>query len=222
MMAEGGAPMNGPPPSYEESLYPSLFNQQTAHSRREENINGTPVSSSDQLAVVIKACDFAARRHRTQRRKDLLQTPYINHPIGVAHILTSEANITDLATITAAILHDTVEDTNTSFEEIEEMFGKEVHDIVKECSDDKSLPREVRKKLQVENAPRRSLKARLVIMADKLYNCRDAERSTPVGWDRSRKLEYMRWAKRVVERFEPTNKALESALNEVFSRNLER
>ncbi|KIH52680.1 hypothetical protein ANCDUO_17217, partial [Ancylostoma duodenale] len=78
--------------------------------------------------------------------------------LGVAYILTNEAKVFDAATLAAALLHDTVEDTKTTLEEIKEQFGQEVHDIVKECTDDKSLPKEVRKKSQIENAPHHSHK----------------------------------------------------------------
>ena len=101
------------------------------------------------FAELLKAADFAAKKHRDQRRKDSARTPYINHPIGVANILTEEGHVDDLATLQAALLHDTVEDTDTTFEEIEQIFGKEVRDIVDAVTDDKSLPYEERKRLQV-------------------------------------------------------------------------
>ena len=101
------------------------------------------------LAELLKAADIAAKKHRDQRRKDSARTPYINHPIGVANILTEEGQVDDLATLQAALLHDTVEDTATTFDEIESIFGKEVRDIVDEVTDDKSLPYDERKRLQV-------------------------------------------------------------------------
>jgi len=100
-------------------------------------------------AELLKAADFAAKKHRDQRRKDSSKSPYINHPIGVAHILTEEGHVDDLAVLQAALLHDTVEDTETSFEEIEQLFGREVRDIVAEVTDDKNLPYVQRKRLQV-------------------------------------------------------------------------
>jgi guanosine-3',5'-bis(diphosphate) 3'-pyrophosphohydrolase len=82
------------------------------------------------LGELLKAADFAAKKHRNQRRKDVAQTPYINHPIGVANILTAEGGVEDLAVLQAALLHDTVEDTDTTLQEIEEHFGREVRDLV--------------------------------------------------------------------------------------------
>ena len=138
------------------------------------------------FADLLKAADFAAKKHRDQRRKDSAMSPYINHPIGVAHILTDEGGVTDLAVLQAALLHDTVEDTDTSFEEIEEHFGREVRDLVAEVTDDKRLPYAERKRLQIVNAPKKSPKAKLVKLADKLYNLRDLSRETPRGWSDER------------------------------------
>lgn len=166
--------------------------------------------------ALIEAVNFAAVKHQHQRRKDKDATPYINHPIGVARILTSEAGIYDITTLQAAILHDTVEDTDTTLDEIEEHFGKKVRNIVDEVTDDKNLPKHVRKQLQIEHAPQRSYEAKLVKLADKLYNLRDLSRSTPVGWSRDRVLEYFEWAKEVVHGLRGTNKAMEDALDEVF------
>uniref|UniRef100_G3WBF1 Guanosine-3',5'-bis(diphosphate) 3'-pyrophosphohydrolase MESH1 n=1 Tax=Sarcophilus harrisii TaxID=9305 RepID=G3WBF1_SARHA len=136
---------------------------------------------SSDVALLLEAADFAARKHRTQRRKDPEETPYINHPIGVARILTHEAGITDIAVLQAALLHDTVEDTNTTLEEVEEHFGAEVRRIVQEVTDNKELPKQERKRLQVENASQSSRAAKLVKLADKLYNLRDLNRRTPKG-----------------------------------------
>lgn len=102
------------------------------------------------FADLLKAADFAAKKHKNQRRKDSEQSPYINHPIGVAHILTEEGGVKDVSVLITALLHDTVEDTDTSFEEIELHFGREVADLVAEVTDDKSLPYGERKRLQVE------------------------------------------------------------------------
>ena len=100
---------------------------------------------------LVLAADFAARKHRDDRRKDAEKTPYINHPIGVAKILTDEGQVTDVNTLIGALLHDTVEDTDATFEEIEELFGAEVKDIVDQVTDDKTLEKMERKRLQIVN-----------------------------------------------------------------------
>lgn len=102
--------------------------------------------------------------------------------IGVAYLLT-EANIVDIDVLMAAILHDTVEDTDTTFDEIEQHFGKHVRDIVAECTDDKTKPKMERKHLQIQHAAESSHEAKLVKLADKLYNLRDLQQSLPDGWD---------------------------------------
>ena len=99
---------------------------------------------------LVAATDFAARKHKDQRRKDSDQTPYINHPIGVAQILSKEGSVTDVDVLIGALLHDTVEDTECSFEEIEKEFGSRVKSIVAEVTDDKNLEKMERKRLQVE------------------------------------------------------------------------
>ncbi|XP_071941359.1 guanosine-3',5'-bis(diphosphate) 3'-pyrophosphohydrolase MESH1-like [Antedon mediterranea] len=174
------------------------------------------MDKTDDVVSLIECVNFAAIKHKDQRRKDQDATPYINHPIGVARILTNEAGITDTATIQAALLHDTIEDTNTTFEEIESAFGAEVRSIVAEVTDDKTLPKMERKRLQIENASKKSRKAKLVKLADKLYNLRDLERCTPVGWTRERVDDYFVWAGRVVDGLRGTNLQLEDELDKLL------
>ncbi|XP_023142813.1 guanosine-3',5'-bis(diphosphate) 3'-pyrophosphohydrolase MESH1 [Amphiprion ocellaris] len=167
-------------------------------------------------ALLLDTVNFAAEKHRNQRRKDPEGTPYINHPIGVATILSLEAGITDIEVLQAALLHDTVEDTDTTHEELEDKFGPVVARIVQEVTDDKSLPKEERKRLQVEHAPHCSHQAKLVKLADKLYNLRDLNRCTPVGWTPERVYEYFVWASKVVRGLRGTNYVLEEKLQELF------
>uniref|UniRef100_A0A182QXF8 Guanosine-3',5'-bis(diphosphate) 3'-pyrophosphohydrolase MESH1 n=1 Tax=Anopheles farauti TaxID=69004 RepID=A0A182QXF8_9DIPT len=167
------------------------------------------------LKIYTKCVNFAAIKHRNQRRLDKDETPYINHPIGVAYILT-EAGVTDLEVLQAAILHDTVEDTETSFEEIESEFGPTVRSIVQEVTDDKSLPKQERKRLQIEHAATVSPKAKLVKLADKIYNLRDLQRCKPKNWTDERCREYFIWAKKVCDNLKGTNVPLESILEDIF------
>lgn len=169
------------------------------------------------VALILQTTHFAAEKHKQQRRKDFEETPYINHPIGVAAILSQEAGITDVAVLQAALLHDTVEDTKTTFLEIEEHFGLEIRRIVEEVTDDKTLPRMERKKKQIEHAPHCSHKAKLVKLADKLYNLRDLNRSTPKGWSSQRVQEYFQWSSEVVNGLRGTNNVLEKSLQQLFT-----
>ncbi|XP_072474600.1 guanosine-3',5'-bis(diphosphate) 3'-pyrophosphohydrolase MESH1-like isoform X3 [Notamacropus eugenii] len=171
---------------------------------------------SSDAALLLEAADFAARKHRKQRRKDPEETPYINHPIGVARILSHEAGVTDITVLQAALLHDTVEDTNTTLEEVEERFGAEVRRVVEEVTDDKELPKLERKRLQVENASRSSRAAKLVKLADKLDNLRDLNRRTPKGWSEQRVQEYFEWAAQVVKGLQGTSPQMEGALQKLF------
>ncbi|XP_044212468.1 guanosine-3',5'-bis(diphosphate) 3'-pyrophosphohydrolase MESH1 [Thunnus albacares] len=167
-------------------------------------------------ALLLETVNFAAEKHRNQRRKDVDATPYINHPIGVARILSHEGGVTEIEVLQAALLHDTVEDTDTTPAELEAKFGPIVARIVEEVTDDKSLSKQERKRLQVEHAPHRSHQAKLVKLADKLYNLRDLNRCTPVGWTAERVQEYFEWACAVVKGLKGTNSALEEKLEELF------
>jgi guanosine-3',5'-bis(diphosphate) 3'-pyrophosphohydrolase len=150
------------------------------------------------LGEIIKCADYAAKKHKDQRRKDISKSPYINHPIGVAEILVN-AGITELEILQSALLHDTIEDTDATYQEITEIFGKRVADIVQECSNDPNLDSKQQKQKQIDSAPGKSREAKLVKMADKIYNLLDLTKATPVGWSPERVHEYFVWSKNVVE-----------------------
>ena len=182
---------------------------------------GTPfdVLTAAPLQRVIEAARFAADRHRRLRRKDVDATPYINHPLTVASILT-DAGIDDPDVIIAALLHDTVEDTETSLEEIVERFGERVASMVAEVTDDKSLLKAERKRLQISNAVKKSHGAKLVKLADKISNLRDLLSAPPADWSAERKLEYFHWAKHVVSGLRGSNAQLELAFDEAYTQGL--
>jgi methylenetetrahydrofolate reductase (NADPH) len=165
---------------------------------------------------LLRALHFAAQKHREQRRKDADASPYINHPIEVAEMLSRVAGVSDLTVLQAAILHDTVEDTETSLEELEATFGPEVRELVAELTDDKRLPKQERKHLQVEHAPRLSRRAKLVKLADKICNLRDIAHAPPRGWSRERRSEYVAWTERVVAGLRGNHPALEERYDEVL------
>ena len=163
-----------------------------------------------EVAQLLQALEFSAYKHRAQRRKGADSSPYINHPISVATILATIGGVTDLAVLQAAVLHDTLEDTETTAAEIEEHFGPEVRGLVEEMSDDKTLPKAVRKRLQIEHAPHSSPKAKLVKLADKIANIRDVTLSPPAGWNENRRREYLEWADNVVAGCRGVNSSLEA------------
>src|SRR5207248_6449319 len=119
-----------------------------------------------ELALLLKALAFAAHKHRDQRRKDAEASPYINHPIALADVLVNEGGVTDVDVLCAALLHDTVEDTATTQQELTDAFGSRIARIVAEVTDDKDLPKQERKRLQIEHAPHISREAKLVKLAD--------------------------------------------------------
>ncbi len=162
------------------------------------------------VSVLISAAMFAAEKHRNQRRKDADASPYINHPIALANVLANEASIVDVPTIVAALLHDTVEDTDTTAEELRRRFGDEITAIVLEVTDDKSLPKADRKRLQIEHAAHLTPRAKLVKLADKICNLRDIRRTPPADWPLERRREYLDWACRVVEGLRGTHSGLEA------------
>jgi GTP diphosphokinase / guanosine-3',5'-bis(diphosphate) 3'-diphosphatase len=168
------------------------------------------------LPLILKAVNFAADKHRGQGRKDANNTPYINHPIALANLLTNYASISDVNVIAAAILHDTVEDTDATVDDIEEQFGTTIRNIVIEVTDDKSLPSTERKRLQIEHAAVISHEAKLVKLADKISNLQDILASPPVKWSMERKREYFDWAKAVVDQLRGTNEKLEALFDEIY------
>jgi guanosine-3',5'-bis(diphosphate) 3'-pyrophosphohydrolase len=165
---------------------------------------------TDPTGLVLKALSFAARKHRDQRRKDEEASPYINHPIALANLLWHEGGVTDATVLAAALLHDTVEDTDTTPDELRAEFGDAIADVVLEVTDDKKLSRAERKHLQIEHAAGISREAKLVKLADKICNLRDVAASPPRGWPLERRQEYFDWAKRVVDRLRGTHAGLEA------------
>lgn len=158
-------------------------------------------------ALLIRAAAFAAQKHRNQRRKDADASPYINHPIALANVLANEAGITDPTVLAAALLHDTIEDTDTTQAELEAEFGPVIAAVVAEVTDDKSLPKAERKRLQVEHASHISRPAKLV---NKICNLRDVASSPPADWPIERKREYFDWARSVADRMAGAHEALEA------------
>jgi GTP diphosphokinase / guanosine-3',5'-bis(diphosphate) 3'-diphosphatase len=172
--------------------------------------------TGDPAATLLKAAEFAAHKHRHQRRKDAEASPYINHPIALANVLCTEGGITDPVILSAALLHDTIEDTDTDYEELRGQFGEEIADVVVEVTDTKWLSTKARKRLQVSKAPHSSTKARAVKIADKICNLRDILGSPPAGWSLSRKQTYFDWAKEVVDGVRGNHPQLEQRFDALY------
>ena len=178
----------------------------------------SPPRADSMPAMLIGALAFAADKHRNQRRKDAEASPYINHPITLAKILAIEADVEDGPVLCAAVLHDTIEDTETTHEELAAQFGREIAEVVLEVTDDKSLPKAERKQLQIVHAPDLSRAAKLVKLADKIANLRDVADHPPAEWPLERRREYFDWAKRVVEGLRGTHARLEAAFDAAYAR----
>ena len=164
---------------------------------------------SETTGQLLEAIRFSAEKHRNQRRKDRDQTPYINHPIEVTQLLWEVGGVRDIDVLLAAVLHDTVEDTETRPEEISARFGEKVLSFVMEVTDDKSLPKSERKRLQIVNAPQKSFGAKLIKLADKSCNVRNLISMPPEDWSLERRREYLLWTEQVVAGLRGTNAALE-------------
>jgi GTP diphosphokinase / guanosine-3',5'-bis(diphosphate) 3'-diphosphatase len=169
------------------------------------------------LELILHALEFSAHKHRDQRRKDLHASPYINHPIQLANLLVNVAGIDDPDVICAAILHDTIEDTETTPSELAHEFGARIRDVVMEVTDDKTLPKVDCKRLQIEHASHASRQAKLVKLADKICNLRDIASSPPAKWTLERQQDYFDWAKAVIDQVRGTNADLETAFDRAYA-----
>lgn len=172
--------------------------------------------TDEAVALMLRALTYAADKHRDQRRKGAGAVPYINHPIAVAEMLWRVGGVRDAAVIAAAILHDTVEDTDATPDEIERLFGHEVRELVAEVTDDKSLEKAERKRLQIEHAPHLSPGAQQIKLADKIANVADVAFAPPPDWPHERRTAYLAWSDHVVAGLRGCNAPLEALYDSVI------
>jgi len=171
----------------------------------------------ESTGLLLKALRFSAEKHTHQRRKDAKASPYINHPIQVAEILWTLGDVRDQTLLLASILHDTIEDTATTPDEIKMEFGEDVLALVLEVTGDKSLPKQVRKQLQVENAAHKTRNAKLLKLADKISNVQDIITSPPKDWSLERRREYLLWTERVVAGLRGVSPKLENRYDAILA-----
>lgn len=171
----------------------------------------------DNLSKFTEAAIFAARKHTGQNRKGKDEAPYINHLLEVVNLLVNVGKVEDENTLIAALLHDTVEDTDTTREEIAESFGEKVASIVMEVTDDKTLPKAERKQKQIEHAPHLSFEAKQLKICDKISNIADVLNNPPDGWSDERRLEYVEWGEKVVAGLRGVNPDLEAYFDQTVS-----
>jgi guanosine-3',5'-bis(diphosphate) 3'-pyrophosphohydrolase len=175
--------------------------------------NYDPAASVQQIFAA--AC-FAANQHAQQKRKGAAGEPYINHLLEVAELIAASSNVLDTNLIIAGLLHDVVEDTSVTLKEVEQRFGSDVAGLVAEVTDDKSLPKETRKQLQVQDAPKKSERAQVIKLADKISNLRAILASPPAGWSLERKRQYFEWANQVVSRLGHPNAFLKAEFDKTY------
>lgn len=168
------------------------------------------------LPKLLQAISFAAQKHTKQKRKGADAQPYINHPLEVLNLLASVGKVEDYDVLIAAVLHDTIEDTETTAQEITELFGAAVCRMVLEVTDDKSLPKAERKQLQIEHAPHLSVGAKYIKLADKISNIRDVLENPPDGWSKVRRGEYVGWGENVVAGLRGANGNLENCFDRLI------
>jgi guanosine-3',5'-bis(diphosphate) 3'-pyrophosphohydrolase len=170
------------------------------------------------LNKLLQAARFAAERHAGQLRKGAHAEPYINHPLEVANLIANVGKIDDIDILMAGLLHDTIEDTATTSEELIKHFGVTANGYVLEVTDDKGLPKARRKELQIEHAPHMSRGAKIVKLADKISNCRDVLENPAVDWDMARRREYIQWGSNVVAGLRGANEYLEAQFDVIVAR----
>lgn len=163
---------------------------------------------------IAQALDFAARAHVDQRRKGKRGEPYVNHLTEVARLVAEATEGKDANLVIAALLHDAIEDTGTTHAQLVDAFGADVADLVQEVTDDKNLSKQERKRLQVETAPKKSNRAKVLKIADKVANLRALVASPPASWPRERIEQYFDWAGQVVAGCRGVNAWLEAQFDE--------
>ena len=168
------------------------------------------------IVRITRALDFAARKHVGHRRKGLAAEPYINHLAEVALLLAEATHGKDTELVMAGLLHDCIEDQGVRFEELTELFGADVAGLVGEVTDDSSLAKAERKRLQVEHAPHKSERARMLKIADKISNLHSMRSSPPKDWDVKRRREYFEWAKAVVTGCRGVSASLEAKFDKAY------
>jgi guanosine-3',5'-bis(diphosphate) 3'-pyrophosphohydrolase len=175
------------------------------------------VTMQHDIPRLLAAASFAAQKHRNQRLKDADESPYINHPLAVAALLANDGGVRDADLLVAALLHDTVEDTRTTFDELTQFFGAEISNLVAEVTDDKAQPKNARKQLQVANAPHKSDRAKQLKIADKICNVREIDPMRPRNWNHDRKTQYLDWAARVVAGCRGVNPRLDQLFDQAIT-----
>src|SRR5258708_16722534 len=166
---------------------------------------------------ILAAARYAAAKHASQKRKGVAEEPYVNHLLEVAELIAGSSEVLDTELVMAGLLHDTIEDTGVTRQELEQLFGNDVASLVVEVTDDKSLPQEMRKSLQVQNAGKKSARAPTLKLADKISNLRSMLASPPADWSLQRRRQYFEWAGQVVAGLSAPNSLLKAEFDKTYA-----
>jgi (p)ppGpp synthase/HD superfamily hydrolase len=177
---------------------------------------GERAGSAAPVQRILAAARYAADKHAQQKRKGVNGEPYFNHLLEVAELIAASSEDLDVELVMAGFLHDTVEDTGVTLPELESRFGSEVASLVAEVTDDKILPKETRKHLQVQDAHKKSKRAQTLKLADKISNLRSILASPPMGWGLERKQQYFEWARQVVSGLSAPNCFLKAEFDKTY------
>jgi (p)ppGpp synthase/HD superfamily hydrolase len=170
------------------------------------------------ITAILAAAQYAAEKHATQRRKGAFGEPYLNHLIEVAYLVSTALSQPDPNLVAAALLHDVIEDAGVTAQELAEKFSPDVAALVVEMTDDKSLPKAERKRLQIEHASKLSPRAQVIKLADKISNLRSILVSPPADWDYARRRQYFQWGKQVVDELSAPNPILKAEFEKIYRR----
>ena len=170
------------------------------------------------VRLVSEAAELAARRHNGMVRKGRGNEPYINHLAEVANLLATATDGADAELVAAGWLHDTIEDTETTCEELAKKFSERVASLVVECTDDMRLSKAERRRLQVVDAPKKSASAKLIKIADKVSNIGARIHSHPTAEERGDLADYTGWAERVVAGCRGCNAWLDTTFDDMVQK----
>jgi guanosine-3',5'-bis(diphosphate) 3'-pyrophosphohydrolase len=168
----------------------------------------------DPICLVSEAAEFAARRHTGMARKGRGNEPYINHLAEVANLLATVTGGRDAELVAVGWLHDTIEDTATTQDELAEKFNERVANLVAEVTDDMRLPKSTRRQLQIVHASGKSPSAKLIKIADKISNIRARIHRDPNPEERDDLADYVDWAEQVVAGCRGGNAALDQMFDD--------
>jgi len=167
--------------------------------------------------AVLGAAIFATEKHKSQVRSNEKKTPYIIHPIEVADLVMKIGHVYDKDVLITALLHDVMDDTQTTYEQITSLYGTKVSSYLEEMTSKQGLSLKEQKKQQIMQAFRQNPSVAIIKLSDKLSNLKTLATSPPPSWSRDRIDQYFQWAQTVIENLPESNQLLKKAVKNVIS-----